>query len=144
MHPCLKPIFPNGKAGKSTFSPAVLVGEFLHISGMTAVDENRNLIGPGDIAVQARYIYQKMAKVLAAANGGLDCIVQTTDYVTTFDGYDKTADVRKEVFGAGPFPAATGVQVAGLVRPGALIEISAVAYLGRGLPKSDQTSSNAL
>ncbi|MCJ9708959.1 RidA family protein, partial [Bordetella hinzii] len=39
-------------------------------------------------------------------------------------------DVRREVFGEGPYPAATGVLVSGLVRPGALIEIRAIAYLG--------------
>ena len=38
--------------------------------------------------------------------------------------------MRKKVFGGPPYPAATGVQVAGLIRPGALIEIKAVAVLG--------------
>jgi enamine deaminase RidA (YjgF/YER057c/UK114 family) len=57
-------------------------------------------------------------------------VIETTDYVTTFEGYERTAAVRREVFGDGPFPAATGVRVAGLVRPGALIEIRALAWLG--------------
>jgi hypothetical protein len=55
-------------------------------------------------------------------------IVQTTDYITTTEGYRATADVRREVFGT-KFPAATGVIVAGLLREGALIEISAIAVL---------------
>jgi TctA family transporter len=49
---------------------------------------------------------------------------------TTLDGYAKTASVRRKVFGDGPYPAATGVQVAGLIRPGALIEIKATALIG--------------
>ena len=57
-------------------------------------------------------------------------VIETVDYVTTFEGYEKTAGVRREVFGDGPYPAATGVKVAGLIREGALIEIRAVAWLG--------------
>jgi aminoacrylate peracid reductase len=57
-------------------------------------------------------------------------VVETIDYVTTLEGYEATAAVRREVFGDGPFPAATGVCVSALVRPGALIEIRAVAWLG--------------
>jgi enamine deaminase RidA (YjgF/YER057c/UK114 family) len=54
--------------------------------------------------------------------------VQTTDYISTTENYRKTADVRREFF-KGPFPTATGVIVKGLLREGALIEISAVAVL---------------
>lgn len=44
----------------------------------------------------------------------------------TTEGYAYTAAVRRKYF-ADPFPAATGVIVAGLLRPGALIEIDAIA-----------------
>ena len=69
-----------------------------------------------------------MAKLLAAAGGGFEHVVATTEYVTTTDDYRRTADVRREVFRP-PYPAATGVVVAGLLREGVLIEISAVASL---------------
>ena len=115
--------------GRATFSGAVRAGDYLFVSGMTATDEKRQVVG-SDIAAQARYIYRKMSAVLAEAGASLNDVVQTTDYVTTLDGYAETAAVRREVFGDGPFPAATGVLVAGLVRPEALIEISAVAWLG--------------
>ena len=54
--------------------------------------------------------------------------MQTTEYVTTTENYGKTAEVRREFF-KGRFPTATGVIVAGLLREGALIEISAIAVL---------------
>ena len=63
-------------------------------------------------------------KVVLALN-----VVETTDYYTDQRDYDKTAAVRRKVFGGAPYPAATGVRVAGLIRPGALIEIKAVAVL---------------
>lgn len=128
-------IFPagaaaNSKGGKQTFSPAVRVGNTIWISGMTAGDERGQVVGVGDIAAQARYIFRKMEAILRAAGGSLRDVVETTDYVTTFENYRVTADIRREVFGEPPYPAATGVQVSALVRQDALIEISAVAMLG--------------
>lgn len=130
MHPSLNPIQVAGANPKATFSSAVRAGDFLYISGVTAMDERRQIVGVGDIEAQAKFIYGKIAKVLEAAGGNLSQIVETVDYVTTFDGYDKTAKVRRDLFGNGPFPAATGVKVSELVRPEALIEIRAIAYLG--------------
>jgi aminoacrylate peracid reductase len=115
--------------GRATFSAAVRAGPFLYVSGMTAMDGSRGIVGD-DLASQARFIYQKLGRVLAEAGATFADVVETVDYVTTFEGYEATAAVRREVFGDGPYPAATGVQVSGLVRPGALIEIRAVAWLG--------------
>jgi aminoacrylate peracid reductase len=111
-----------------TFSPALRVGNLLFISGSTAVDETGTLVAPGDIVGQTRYIYQKFAKLLAAAGAGLEHIVETTEYITTTENYRGTAEVRRAVFRP-PYPTATGVIVAGLLREGALIEISAVAVV---------------
>ena len=102
----------------------------LYVSGMTAADEKGNLVGTGDIVRQTEYIFEKMGRILAAAGADFSNVVETTDYYLTLEGYAQTAAVRKKVFGGPPYPAATGVQVAGLIRPGALIEIKAVAVLG--------------
>ena len=111
-----------------TFSPAVRAGNLLFISGMTAGDEAGAVVGRGDIVAQTRYIYEKMAALLKAAGAGFEHVVQTTEYVTTTENYARTAAVRREIFRP-PYPTATGVIVAGLLREGALIEISAVAVL---------------
>ncbi|MBI1733903.1 MAG: RidA family protein [Candidatus Rokubacteria bacterium] len=114
---------------RRTFSPAVRVGNLLFLSGTTATDEGGEIVGRGDIVAQTRQIYRKFAALLAAAGAGLENIVATTEYVTTTDNYRQTAAVRREVFGGPPYPTATGVIVAGLLREGTLIEISAVAVL---------------
>jgi enamine deaminase RidA (YjgF/YER057c/UK114 family) len=111
-----------------TFSPAIRAGNLLFISGTTAGDETGAIVAPGDIAGQARHIYEKLGKVLAAAGASFDDVVETTEYITTTDNYRATAAVRREFFRP-PYPAATGVIVAGLLREGALIEISAIAVL---------------
>jgi aminoacrylate peracid reductase len=111
-----------------TFSRAVRAGNLLFISGTTAGDERGQIVGPGDIVAQTRYIFEKFGRLLRAAGGGFEHIVETTDYVTTTENYARSGAVRREVFGE-HFPTATGVIVAGLLREGALIEISAVAVL---------------
>jgi len=116
--------------GRYTFSPAVRAGDLLFISGTTAVDDAGQLVGAGDIVAQTRFIYQKFAALLAAAGAGFEHVVQTIEYITTTENYRGTADVRREFFRP-PYPTATGVIVKGLLREGALIEISAVAVLPR-------------
>lgn len=86
-----------------TLPPAVRAGNLLFLSGMTAVDDGGNLVGKGDS-------------------------VRTTDSITTTEGCHGTAAVRREAFGD-RFPAATGAIVAGLLSPGALIEIEAIAVI---------------
>jgi enamine deaminase RidA (YjgF/YER057c/UK114 family) len=112
-----------------TFSPAVRRGNFVFVSGMTATDDEGNVVGT-DLATQTRHILTKLRHVLAEAGATLDDVMMTTDYITTTDGYRETAAVRREFWTSG-FPAATGIIVKGLLREGALIEIDAVAMIGR-------------
>src|SRR5215510_2956327 len=119
---------PSPWPARYTFSPAVRAGNLLFISGMTAGDESGQIVGRGDIVAQTRYIFQKFGRLLAAAGAGFEHVVQTTDYITTTDHYRETAAIRREFFRP-PYPTATGVIVKGLLREGALIEISAVAVL---------------
>jgi aminoacrylate peracid reductase len=121
-------VIPGRWSDRLTFSPAIRVGNLLFISGTTATDENLKIVGIGDIAEQTRQIFRKWELILRAAGASFDNIVETTDYYVTLEGYARTADVRREFFRP-PFPAATGVQVAGLIRPEALIEIKGIAVL---------------
>jgi enamine deaminase RidA (YjgF/YER057c/UK114 family) len=126
-----QPIVANSSWPKSfTFSPAVRAGNLVFLSGTTATDDKGRIVGVGDIAAQTRQIYRKFEALLQTVGGSLADIVETTDYVLTLDGYDRTAEVRRELFKGPPWPAATGVVVNGLVRKDALIEIKAIAVLG--------------
>ena len=112
-----------------TFSPAVRAGNLVFLSGTTATDDKGRIVGAGDIAEQTRQIFRKFAAVLESVGGSLANIVETTDYVLSLEDYAKTAEVRRELFKAPPWPAATGVVVSGLVRKDALIEIKGMAVL---------------
>lgn len=119
----------SGWDDRFTFSPGVRAGNLLFISGMTASDAKGQLVGENDIVRQTEYIFEKMAAVLVAAGADFSHVIETTDYFVDLKDYAKTAGVRRKVFGGPPYPAATGVRVAGLIRPGALIEIKAIAVI---------------
>jgi enamine deaminase RidA (YjgF/YER057c/UK114 family) len=110
-----------------TYVPALRIGNLVWLSGTTATDDNNNVVG-NDIVEQTRYIFQRFEKLLNELGGTCQDIVETTDYFITTDKYRDTAAVRKEIFGDRK-PTSTGVMVAGLLRPGALIEISATALI---------------
>jgi aminoacrylate peracid reductase len=113
---------------KYTFAPAILRDGFLFVSGMTAGSDDGEILCPDDIAGQADVILHRLGEILTAAGCGYQDVVATREFVTTTEGYRRTADVRRKYFKA-PYPAATGVIVAGLLRAGALIEIEAIAAI---------------
>jgi aminoacrylate peracid reductase len=125
-----EPIFPCvGWPEEFTFSPAVRVGKLVLLSGTTATDEQGNIVGPGDIALQTRHIFHKFERILQRVGGSLANIVETTEFVVSLNDYKKTAQVRRDLLKGPPWPAATGVVVSGLVRKDALIEIKGIATL---------------
>ena len=112
--------------------PAVKKGKFLFISGQTAHDyRTGSVVGEGDIVAQARQAYRNIQEVVEAAGGTMQDIVKTIEFITS-DGlgnYRAVGDLRTKVFQR-DFPAATGVVVNSLQRPGLLIQVDAIAILG--------------
>ena len=128
--PTYQSVVPNDKwPARYTFSPATRVGNLVFLSGTTGTDDDGNIVGLGDIVAQTRRIFEKFSLILQSAGGSLSNIVETTDYVLSLEEYKKTAALRRELFKGPPWPAATGVVVAGLIREGALIEIKGIAAL---------------
>lgn len=114
-----------------TFSPAVSAGGLVFISGTTAWDPATNdTVAPGDIAGQAEYIYDQIAQVCTAAGTSIDRLIKTIEYVAPdgLDRYREVGRIRERVLGR-PFPASTGVVVAGLLSRKWMIEVEAVALL---------------
>ncbi len=121
-----------------TYVPALRVGNTIWISGTTGTDDTGCITAPGDIVEQTRQIFSKFERLLNVFGTTCEAIVSTTDFITTTENYRLTAAVRRDYFKANR-PTSTGVLVAGLLRDGAVIEISAVAVLAEtgDRPKSD-------
>ena len=82
---------------------------------------------PLDPESQYRSAFDKIGGILAAAGVGFDAIVEMTSYHVNMA---ETFEIFNDVHGAyvqSSFPAWTAVEVAGLRRPGALVEIRVIA-----------------
>lgn len=83
---------------------------------------------PGDdIESQVRQCLANVKGALAAAGAALDDVVSATVYLADVDDWGKFNDIYKETFSP-PYPTRTAI---GANLRGILVEISAVAYLGR-------------
>jgi enamine deaminase RidA (YjgF/YER057c/UK114 family) len=116
---------------KLTYSPAVLAGSTLFMSGQAALDpETEKAVLEGDVVAQARYTYNNIIAVLEAAGLGPENLVKTIEYVTPagLPEYRGVAEVRKELLRE-PYPASTGIVCNGLLRRQFLIEIDPMAVV---------------
>lgn len=110
------------------YARAVRVGNVVHVSGTTASDEEGHIVAPGDAGAQARYILQKIERVLDAAGASLAHVVRTRIYVTDFAHWEPVARVHGERFSA-VRPANTLIVVRSLVPDSALVEIEVEAII---------------
>jgi 2-iminobutanoate/2-iminopropanoate deaminase len=105
----------------------LLVDGTLYLSGQVALDVGMNVVG-SDIRTQAERALSNVQDVVRAAGGTMADIVHLTLYFVNRDDAPGYFEVAERFFGAHP-PPATGVIVAGLLRPELLIEIDAQAVL---------------
>jgi enamine deaminase RidA (YjgF/YER057c/UK114 family) len=89
------------------------------------------LIGPGDLAAQARQVFANLGAALAAAGARPDQVAKITIYVVSHrpEDLDVIEEARARLFG-GHKPPDTLVGVQSLAQPGFLIEVDAIAVTG--------------
>ncbi len=107
------------------FCSAVKAGDFIFLSGTAALkdDDGNDLT---TIEGQTHQIMRQMARTLSNFEATLDDIVKVTIYIGEQAEWSKMNDVYRSYF-KGDLPA-RATCVAGLVVPGFLIEMEAVAY----------------
>jgi enamine deaminase RidA (YjgF/YER057c/UK114 family) len=111
-----------------SFSQAVRDGLFVFVSGQVAVDEAGQLVGEGDCGAQTEQCFRNLERVLGQLGAGLADIVKLTCFLIDRGDYPAFAAVKAQRFATNP-PASTGVIVAGLLIPGLLVEIEAIAVV---------------
>ena len=100
-----------------------------YVSGMVARDAPN--LEKLDEYEQAKVIFGKIKGMLEAAGGAMSDVVKVTIFVTNIKNNTKVWKARAEFF-KGNFPASTLVQVAALAAPEILVEIEAIAHIGKG------------
>ena len=108
------------------YSRAIVDGEWCWVSGTTDAGPDGASAHPGDAPAQARAAWSIIERALGEAGFTLADVVRTRTYVVSLDDAPAVAAVHGELFGD-IRPAATLVQVAGLIEPSLLVEVEAEA-----------------
>ncbi len=121
-------IFPDVEKSLG-YSQAILAGDTLYLSGMIAVDEKLQVVGAGDMRLQAQTVYEILGRVLAHHGMTLKNVVKETVFVTDIAAMANGRTARAAAYSnAGAYPPASSmVEVKALFSPEAMIEIEMIA-----------------
>jgi enamine deaminase RidA (YjgF/YER057c/UK114 family) len=106
-------------------------GRVLHIAGQIAWEKDARIISP-DFATQFLQALENVIGVVREAGGATEHLVKLVAFVTDLDAYRAATKAIGEGWRARMgtyYPAMSLVKVAGLLEPGALVEIEGVAML---------------
>lgn len=116
----------SAPAPAGAYSPAVRAGDHVYVSGQVPRDPRTGAVAP-DFSSQVGQVLENLRAVLADAGATLDDVVAVTVYLASADDWGAFNELYQRSFTA-PYPTRT---VVGASLRGVLVEISAVAYLGR-------------
>ena len=124
--PQKKVIAPAGSPSTGLpFSPALMVGDTLYLSGMLGADSSGNL-APGGLEPEMRQIFTNTGNLLKAANMDFSDVVSVTVYLGDIKDFPQMNAIYKEYFKTEPLPTRSTVAVKDLLR-GAKLEITMTA-----------------
>ena len=128
-HKVVRPSFfpkPRGYA-----NGIISQGRTVHVAGQIAWDRDARIVSP-DFATQFLQALDNVIAVVRDAGGATEHIVKHVVFVTDLDAYRAATSAIgegwRERMGT-YYPAMSLVKVAGLLEPGALVEIEGVAVL---------------
>jgi enamine deaminase RidA (YjgF/YER057c/UK114 family) len=128
----LELINPEDLPTPPTYTHVVVAtgSRLVFVAGQEPEDEQGNLVGPGELAVQARQVFGNLGRALAAAGARPEQVAKITIFVVDYrrELLPAIEAGRVALFGTHK-PADTLVGVETLSRPEFLIEVEAFAVL---------------
>jgi reactive intermediate/imine deaminase len=107
------------------YSPGILAGNTLYISGHLGQDPAARRVVPGGIEAETKQIMTYIRGVLEDAGMGFEDVVSVNAYLTNLEEFPRFNEVYRQYFPKDP-PARTTVGVASL-NIGARVELTMVA-----------------
>ncbi|MCW2694262.1 MAG: pyrimidine utilization protein [Mycobacterium sp.] len=111
------------------YSQATVANGFVFVAGQVALDDDNNVVAPGDAYEQTLVTLDRVARILSEVGGTLQDIVTATVFVPGLEHLPGFNKAWEEKFGSHR-PARAAV-VAGLLIDGLVVEVQSTA-IARG------------
>lgn len=125
-------IVPGDYKTRGSYTPAkkVDLGNFyqIYVSGVQAPKDDSHRVVTDDVEEQTRLVFEDIIKILDQAGASIDDVIKAVIYITDMNDFDKISAIRGEYF-KNAMPVSTLVEVNGMTRAGAKIEIEVTAIV---------------
>ncbi len=118
---------PNAPAPVGPYSPAVIVGNLVYVSGQSGRDPVTDHVAD-DIETQTEQVLANIRTILEAAGSSLSKVVRCGVFLTDMREFKRMNAVYERIFD-GHKPARTTVAVSELPGPGLRVEIDAIGLI---------------
>jgi len=126
-----QPVVPSfGPPPKGPYSPAIVFGDLVFVSGQGPVDPATGKMVSGDVLDEMKVAVENVRLILAAAGSSLANVLKVNLYLRDMADFDRVNQLYREYFGP-VFPARTTIQ-AGRLPFDIKIEIDVIACRGQG------------
>ena len=122
---------PAPPPGRYSHVARLTVGDsvILLVSGQVALDDDLQVVAPGDMRAQSERIFEILATILAAHGATFQDVVNIRTYLTDIDRLGDYAEVRLKHLASAEPPTSTTVEVSRLFLPEAVIEVEIMAVI---------------
>jgi reactive intermediate/imine deaminase len=111
------------------YSPGTRGGDYVYTAGQVAWNDKGELVGIGDVRSQTRQVLGNIQSILKEAGASMADVLKCTVYLADIRDFQAMNEEFAKAFPIEP-PARTTVQAA-LAEKEMLVEIEAIAYLGK-------------
>ena len=110
-----------------TYSQAVLINDFLYISGQIALDPKNMKMVEG-IDNQIEMVFKNIKEILKEAEMDFSNVIKLTILLDNLENFEKVNEIMSELFKK-PYPARAAFEVSKLPKNSS-IEVETIAYKG--------------
>ncbi len=129
----IETIYPaSWQQARGIYSPAkkIDLGNYyiIFVSGQQARKNENNEVFSLDIKAQTNSVFEQIEEILKSANATMDDVIKAQIFLTDMKDFKEVSEIRDKWF-ANSKPVSTLVEVNGMTRAGAKIEIEVTAII---------------
>jgi enamine deaminase RidA (YjgF/YER057c/UK114 family) len=128
----MKHINPDGLIKNPAFSQIITTegnGKTIYIGGQNSVNENREIVGKGDILLQTEQVMKNLEIALKSCGADFENLVKLNIHIVQGQNAYGAFQISQKFIGQNSNPPIiTVLYVAGLINPDFLLEIDAIAF----------------